>query len=87
MGVWDKMRELWRESASSNEKSDPGQPSDSSTYGSTYKCAGCGKSLTGGPALYCDGCGQYYCYPCGVASGDMIWDCPNCAIQAHRVNL
>ncbi|MDE1860763.1 MAG: hypothetical protein KGH72_03525 [Candidatus Micrarchaeota archaeon] len=52
-----------------------------------YKCGSCGKKLTGGPALYCDGCGQYYCYTCAVPSGDMVWSCPACAITAQRVQL
>ena len=55
--------------------------------GAVYKCSQCGKSPLSGPVLYCDGCGQYMCYSCGVPSGDMVWDCPNCAIEAQRVNL
>ena len=54
---------------------------------STYKCCVCGKAPLSGPVLYCDGCSQYMCYSCGVASGDMIWDCPNCAIGVQRVVL
>ena len=52
-----------------------------------YKCSVCGNKLDGGPALYCEGCAQYMCYTCGVPSGDMIWNCPNCAIECQRVNL
>ncbi len=57
------------------------------SQGAVYKCSQCGKSPLSGPVLYCDGCGQYMCYTCGVPSGDMIFDCPNCAIQTERVNL
>ena len=69
-----------------------GKAADSSQEGaqnqsSTFKCASCGKPLSGQPALYCDGCAQYYCYSCGIASGDMKWNCPNGAIEAQRVNL
>ncbi len=52
-----------------------------------YKCAACGKKLTGGPALYCEGYAQYHCHSDGIASGDMIWNRPNCAIECQRVNL
>ena len=60
---------------------------ESKSQGAVYKCSQCGKSPLSGPVLYCDGCGQYMCYTCGVPSGDMIFDCPNCAIQTERVNL
>jgi len=69
--------------SSDSSNSDPGSKS---SY-SGYKCGGCGTPLAGQPALYCDGCGQYYCYACGVPSGDMKWNCPACAIEAQRVNL
>ncbi len=54
---------------------------------SPYKCSRCGKTPLSGPVLYCDGCGQYMCYSCGIPSGDMVWECPNCAIAVHRVVL
>ena len=57
------------------------------SHGTIYRCSQCGKEPLSGPVLYCDGCGQYMCYTCGVASGDMVFDCPNCAIEAQRVNL
>lgn len=66
---------------------DTEKPAEQS-YGSySYKCSRCGKTPLSGPVLYCDGCGQYMCYECGIPSGDMIWDCPNCAIEMHRVVL
>ncbi|MEM3839436.1 MAG: hypothetical protein QXF01_02565 [Candidatus Micrarchaeaceae archaeon] len=52
-----------------------------------YKCAVCGVRLNGKPALYCEGCCQYYCYGDGVPSGYMVWKCSNCAIEMDRVNL
>ena len=67
-------------------KEDSAQSESSKNY-SGYRCGGCGTPLAGQPALYCDGCGQYYCYACGVPSGDMVWECPNCAIVCNRVVL
>jgi membrane protease subunit (stomatin/prohibitin family) len=89
--MFDKIREKIREYEASNSKdsqANSGKDSSSTpTSTSTYKCSQCGKTPLSGPVLYCDGCGQYMCYTCGVASGDMVWNCPNCAIEAHRVVL
>ncbi len=90
MGLFDKSRTKQREQENTEEvasgQSSGSQEVEKGTASTAYKCASCGRMLTG-PALYCDGCGQYYCYTCGIASGDMIWNCPNCAIEAQRVNL
>ena len=72
---------------SQDDKQHEDKQPDAVNSSSIYKCSGCGTPLAGQPCLYCDGCGQYYCYSCGVASGDMVWNCPNCAIQTQRVNL
>jgi hypothetical protein len=84
--VFDRIRNKFRDKTTEPKKDEEQEAEEDQSY-STYKCASCATPLKGQPALYCDGCGQYYCYSCGVASGDMVWDCPNCAITLQRVNL
>ncbi len=81
----DKIREKFRDMEKKSKESKANNSQASS--GSAYKCSRCGKSPLSGPVLYCNGCGQYMCYECGVPSGDMVWDCPNCAIETRRVVL
>lgn len=87
--MFEKIREKLfgsdSDGTSAKKEDAPAQKEDDSS--STYKCWRCGKHPLSGPVLYCDGCGQYCCYECGIASGDMIWECANCAIVAHRVVL
>ncbi len=86
--MFDKIRQklMGNDQQDSNADSSE-QAKDEQASASAYKCSQCGKTPLTGPVLYCDGCGQYMCYTCGVASGDMVWNCPNCAIEAHRVVL
>ncbi len=67
------------------EKKDEKPQEPSSNY--AYRCSRCGKAPLTGPVLYCDGCSQYMCYECGIPSGYMVWNCPNCAIETQRVVL
>ena len=88
--MFDKVREKIREYKEANSKEEQQankDPDPEPSSGQTYKCSQCGRTPLSGPVLYCDGCGQYMCYTCGIASGDMIFNCPNCAIEAQRVNL
>ena len=88
--MFEKIREKLypnKDPNSDDSDSESKQEAKTASSAATYKCSQCGKAPLTGPVLYCDGCGQYMCYTCGVASGDMVWDCPNCAIECHRVVL
>jgi hypothetical protein len=90
--MFDKVREKPMDKSPSDSGDNPNGDSSGSNKNSgpsapTYKCSRCGRAPLTGPVLYCNGCGQYMCYSCAVASGDMIFDCPNCAIELQRVVL
>ena len=88
MGVFSDILNAIAGGKPSDQKGDTkDSEKENESRGAVYKCSQCGKSPLSGPVLYCDGCGQYMCYTCGVPSGDMIFDYPNCAIQTERVNL
>lgn len=76
---------LYMESDAPVEKRNVTQKREDSNY--AYRCSRCGKAPLTGPVLYCDGCSQYMCYECGIPSGYMVWNCPNCAIETQRVVL
>ena len=83
-GALQKIRQYLESDAKAEANDANDQKTDST---SAFRCSRCGKAPLSGPVLYCDGCSQYMCYSCGIPSGDMIWNCPNCAIEVQRVVL
>ncbi|MDE1824126.1 MAG: hypothetical protein KGI00_04185 [Candidatus Micrarchaeota archaeon] len=52
------------------------------------RCIICGKMLSDGPCLYCDGCSGWMCQECGIPAENIgEYTCPNCTTKLEQSTL